>query len=129
MPNAFKLFVKYVDMINRTVGRFAMYLIFLMMGILIFSAISRSVFNVPYIWAAYYLLGGGYTMQNDAHVRMDLLYERWPVKKTCFCRLYHRLLPDFLSWCLILWGMVEYRICSSIWAEKLFFLGTSDGSH
>ncbi len=27
--------------------------------------------------AAYYLLGGGYSMQLKAHVRMDVLYERW----------------------------------------------------
>ncbi len=27
--------------------------------------------------AAYYLLGGGYSMQLDSHVRMDLLYGRW----------------------------------------------------
>lgn len=82
-----------------------MYLIFIMMGILLFAAISRSVFNVPHIWviemaqftmAAYYLLGGGYTMQNDAHVRMDLLYERWPVKRrafadsiTAFCLIFY----------------------------------------
>ena len=105
MPKVFKLYVKYVDAINRTVGRITMYLIFVMMGILIFSAISRSVFNAPYIWviemaqftmATYYLLGGAYTLQNDAHVRMDLLYERWPVKKrafvdsiTAFCLIFY----------------------------------------
>jgi TRAP-type mannitol/chloroaromatic compound transport system permease small subunit len=64
-----------------------------MMGILLFAAISRSVFNVPHIWviemaqftmAAYYLLGGGYSMQQNAHVRMDILYERWPIKKRAF---------------------------------------------
>lgn len=27
--------------------------------------------------AAYYLLGGGYSMQLDSHVRMDLVYSRW----------------------------------------------------
>jgi len=30
--------------------------------------------------AAYYLLGGGYSLQDDSHVRMDLLYERWSDK-------------------------------------------------
>ena len=121
MPKAFKLYVKYVDVINRTVGRFAMYLILLMMGILIFSAVSRSVFNTPYIWviemaqftmAAYYLLGGGYTMQNEAHVRMDLLYERWPVKKRAF-------VDSITAFCLIFylgvlfyggWSSTEYAL-------------------
>ena len=29
-----------------------------------------------FLLAAYYLLGGAYSMQLDAHVRMDLLYSR-----------------------------------------------------
>jgi TRAP-type mannitol/chloroaromatic compound transport system permease small subunit len=80
--------VRYVDGVNRVVGRFAMYLIFVMIGILFYSTISKSFFD-PSLWtlemaqftmAAYYLLGGGYSMQTDSHVRMDLLYERWSDK-------------------------------------------------
>lgn len=86
MPKAIKLYVRYVDAVSYRVGRFAMYLIFAMIGILLFSSISRTAFNVPHIWvvemaqfvmAAYYLLGGGYSMRLDGHVRMDLLYGRW----------------------------------------------------
>ena len=93
MPKPIRLYVHYVEKINRIVGRFAMYLVFMMMGILLFAAISRSLFNVPHIWViemaqftmvAYYLLGGGYTIQQDAHVRMDVFYERWPKKKQAF---------------------------------------------
>lgn len=93
MPKFVKLYIKYIDALNHTVGRIVMYLIFIMMAILLYSALSRTLFNAPLSWAiemaqftmaAYYLLGGGYTLQNDAHVRMDLLYERWPVKKRAF---------------------------------------------
>ncbi|MEX2649968.1 MAG: TRAP transporter small permease subunit [Alphaproteobacteria bacterium] len=89
MPRSIKLYVKYVDTVNRAVGRIAMYLIFAMMGVLLYAAIMRTLFNTPLIWivemaqftlAAYYLLGGGYSMQLDAHVRMDLLYSRWSPK-------------------------------------------------
>jgi len=88
MPNAIKTYVRYVDAVNRVVGRFTMYLIFAMIGILFYSTISKSFFD-PSLWtlemaqftmAAYYLLGGGYSMQTDSHVRMDLLYERWSDK-------------------------------------------------
>jgi TRAP-type mannitol/chloroaromatic compound transport system permease small subunit len=72
--------------VNRVIGRFVMYLIFAMMGVLLLSSGSRTFFGVSHIWvveiaqfllAAYYLLGGGYSMQLDSHVRMDLLYSRW----------------------------------------------------
>ena len=85
MPKAIKIYVRYVDALNRVVGLFAMYMIFAMIGILFYSTISKSFFD-PSLWTlemaqftmvAYYLLGGGYSLQTDSHVRMDLLYERW----------------------------------------------------
>ena len=85
MPKAIRNYVRFVDSINRVIGLFAMYLVFAMIGILFYSAISKTFFN-PSLWTlemaqfvmvAYYLLGGGYSMQIDAHVRMDLLYGRW----------------------------------------------------
>jgi TRAP-type mannitol/chloroaromatic compound transport system permease small subunit len=88
MPEAIKAYVRIVDKTNRLVGRVAMYLIFAMMGILLYSSITKAIF-IPPLWAlemaqftmaAYYLLGGGYSMQLDSHVRMDLLYSRWSIK-------------------------------------------------
>ena len=83
MPSPIKWYVRHVDAFNRWVGRFAMYLIFPMGGILLYSTISRVFFGVPVNWvmemsqfalSAYYLLGGAYSLQIDAHVRMDLFY-------------------------------------------------------
>ncbi|MCP4230160.1 MAG: TRAP transporter small permease subunit, partial [bacterium] len=105
MPKAIKTYVRYVDAITRVVGRFAMYLIFAMMGVLLFSTISRAGFDVPHIWivemaqftmAAYYLLGGGYSMLLDSHVRVDIFYGRWSAKRqglvdsiTVFCLIFY----------------------------------------
>jgi TRAP-type mannitol/chloroaromatic compound transport system permease small subunit len=86
MPGPIKAYVRAIDALNRVVGRFVMYLIFAIMGILLLSSGSRTFLGVSYIWVvemaqflmtAYYLLGGGYSMQLDSHVRMDLLYTRW----------------------------------------------------
>jgi TRAP-type mannitol/chloroaromatic compound transport system permease small subunit len=69
-----------------------MYMIFVMIGLLLFSSVSKSFF-LPTIWtlemaqfamAAYYMLGGAYSMQLDAHVRMDLLYGRWSDRGKAF---------------------------------------------
>ncbi len=85
MPQAIKTYVRYVDGFNRVVGRIAMWLIFVMMGILLWSSVSKTFFN-PSLWTlemaqfvmtAYYLVGGAYSLQLDSHVRMDLLYGRW----------------------------------------------------
>jgi TRAP-type mannitol/chloroaromatic compound transport system permease small subunit len=86
MPKAIRLYVRYVDAVNRAVGRSVMWLVLVMMCILLYAVIARQVFGVSYIWvietsqmllAAYYILGGGYSLQLGTHVRMDLLYSRW----------------------------------------------------
>jgi TRAP-type mannitol/chloroaromatic compound transport system permease small subunit len=111
MPASIIAFVRYVDIVNRTVGRFAMYMIFGMMALLLYSSISKAFF-VPSLWtlemaqfamAAYYMLGGGYSMQLDAHVRMDLAYGSWTTRTrafadsiTAFCLVFYL--------CLLLFG-------------------------
>lgn len=90
MPRAVRLYVRYVDALNRRVGRFAMHLVFALAAVLLYSTLSRLLFGVPVNWAlelsqfllsAYYLLGGAYALQLDAHVRMDLFYGRLPPGK------------------------------------------------
>ena len=90
MPKAIKNFVHAVESTNRFVGKFSMYLVFAMIGILLYEPITRNIFGISSIWAvemaqftmaAYYLLGGGYSMMLKGHVRMDLLYGRWSEKK------------------------------------------------
>ncbi|MDX1297514.1 TRAP transporter small permease subunit [uncultured Pseudomonas sp.] len=85
MPKAIRLFVHAVEALNRVVGRFAMYLIFAILGVLLYSSISKTFFlpaawtleSAQFLMVAYFLLGGAYSMQLDAHVRMDLFYSRW----------------------------------------------------
>jgi TRAP-type mannitol/chloroaromatic compound transport system permease small subunit len=83
MPKFISFYVSVVDYICERVGRFVMYGIFLMMFLLILSFITRNIINFPLMWiiemaqftiTAYYLLGGGYSMLTDDHVRMDLFY-------------------------------------------------------
>ena len=90
MPNAVVKFVRAVDAANKVVGTFAMYLVFMMIAILLYEPIARNIFGKSSIWAvemaqftmaAYYLIGGGFSMILRGHVRMDLLYGRWSEKK------------------------------------------------
>ncbi|MEQ9248069.1 MAG: TRAP transporter small permease subunit, partial [Nitratireductor sp.] len=85
MPNAIRRYVRLIDRTNHYVGLVVMYMIFLMIGILLYSSIMKTV-AIPPLWTlemaqfamvAYYMVGGGWALQNDAHVRMDLIYARW----------------------------------------------------
>ncbi len=81
-------YVRLVDALNRRVGRFVMYLLFVMMAILLWSSISKTFF-LPSLWTlemaqftlvAYYILGGPYSIQLGSNVRMDLFYSGRSVK-------------------------------------------------
>ena len=88
MPRIIRAYVKYVEAVNYRIGRMAMYLIFVLMAVLLWSSISKTFFS-PALWTletaqfimvAYYHLGGPYSMQLNSHVRMDLVYGSWSIK-------------------------------------------------
>ncbi|MGH6926115.1 MAG: TRAP transporter small permease subunit [Propylenella sp.] len=90
MPSAIRAYVRTVDAMNRIVGRFAMYLLFVLAAVLLASTLSRLFTGAAVNWAlemsqfilsAYYLLGGAYALQHDAHVRMDVFYSRLSPQK------------------------------------------------
>ena len=85
MPSIARRYVSVIDAINYRIGRITMYFIFVMIGILLWSSISKTFF-LPSLWTlemaqfamvAYYIFGGPYSIQLNANVRMDLLYGRW----------------------------------------------------
>lgn len=135
MPQFIKFYVRWVDRINRCIGRFAMYFVIVMMAGFLYSAVMRMVFGVYINWmmegaqfllSAYYLLGGGYSMQLDAHVRMDLLYCRWsPRTRACVDIVTIWLVVVFLVF-LLLGGLssTEYALVNdqrnyTAWAPPL----------
>lgn len=85
MPELIRSYVRVVDAINRHIGRLVMLGIFAMVGVLLWSSISKTFF-LPSLWTletaqflmvTYYILGGAYAIQLDANVRMDLFYGEW----------------------------------------------------
>ena len=112
-------FVRIVDRLNYGVGRFAMYLLFVLMAVLMWSSLSK-LGGSPSLWTlevaqfvmvGYYILGGPYSMQQGAHVRMDLLYENWsPRKRAAWDSVTVFALIFYL--CVMLWGAFESTVYS-----------------
>lgn len=89
MPKAIRHYVRLVDRTNEAVGLVAMYSVFLIVGILLYSSVMKAV-SIPPLWTlemaqfamvAYYILGGPYSIQLGSNVRMDLVYARWSAQK------------------------------------------------
>ncbi|WP_371225461.1 TRAP transporter small permease subunit [Roseovarius sp. 2305UL8-3] len=89
MPRAMLAYIRAIDAMNRFIGRIAMYLIFVLVGVLLWSSISKTFFT-PSLWTletaqfvmvAYYVLGGPYSIQLGSNVRMDLFYGGWSLRQ------------------------------------------------
>ncbi|NJM92497.1 MAG: TRAP transporter small permease subunit [Rhodospirillaceae bacterium] len=105
MPSLIRSYVRFTDRISDYVGYLAAALIFVMGATLMFDAFTRNVINMPVHWAveltqftlaAYYFMGGAFTLKNNSHVRMDLFYsslsERWKAKinlATAICLIFY----------------------------------------
>ena len=95
MTGFMRKYVAIVDQVNYRVGRFIMYGIFVMMGILLWSTFTKVGSDLgldinPSLWTlemaqfamvGYYILGGPYAIQLGSNVRMDLIYGNWSDRK------------------------------------------------
>ncbi|QPM92153.1 TRAP transporter small permease subunit [Pseudooceanicola algae] len=79
---ALRGYIRWIDGMNWLIGRITMFGLFILMGILLWSSVSKTFF-LPSLWTletaqfvmvAYYILGGPYSIQLGSNVRMDLIY-------------------------------------------------------
>ncbi|WP_022949213.1 TRAP transporter small permease subunit [Methylohalobius crimeensis] len=118
-------FVRTVDGLNEWLGRAVAWLALGMVMVTFLVVILRYGFDlgwialqesVVYMHAVLFLLGAGYTLKHDAHVRVDILYQRMGAKG--------RAWVDFLgAWLLlvpvcvfIFWSAWDYVAAS--WAIR-----------
>lgn len=125
MPNWIKTYVKAVDALNYRVGRLSMYLLFVLMGVLLWSSITNvlrqnaiwTLETAQFVMVAYYMLGGPYSLQLDSNVRMDLLYHRWSDRTKAWVDAFSVFALLFYLG-VLLYGAVESTIYSLDYAER-----------
>ncbi|WP_375262813.1 TRAP transporter small permease subunit [Palleronia sp.] len=109
-----RAYVAVVDRMNYGLGRVVMFGIFALMGVLMWSTISKVFFN-PSLWTlemaqfvmvAYFVLGGPYAVQMGSHVRMDLIYGALkPRRKAMLDAATVFILIVYLG--ILLWGGID----------------------
>jgi TRAP-type mannitol/chloroaromatic compound transport system permease small subunit len=111
-------FFRLINGLNRWLGSALGFLLLPMMGIICFEVVSRYFFNRPTIWAMdvstyvlciYTLLGGGFTLLRASHVKVDILYGRFPPRTKgiidCLTSFFFFIFTVVLIW----WGWEMFR--------------------
>ena len=93
--------VAAIDRLNELIGRWIAWLTLFMVLVTVVIVVLRYGFNIGFIWmqesvrfmyAAVFLLGAGYTLKHDGHVRVDMLYERMGLQRRAWVDLLGTLL-------------------------------------
>ena len=131
-------YVRIVDAVNYRIGRVMMWGLFVMMGILLWSSISKTFF-LPSLWTlemaqfamvTYYIIGGPYSIQLGSNVRMDLFYHNWsPRRKAWFDACTVLLLILYLG-VLLYGGLGSTAYSLGYWGDEpvSYFTGLLTGS-
>lgn len=135
MSSVIRSYVRFMDGLSGFIGAFAMYLIYVMIGVLLFDVISDKGFGFVQNWtvemaqftlAAFYFLAGPMTLRDEDHVRLDLIYDKLSSRgKARVDAVTIWVVIFFLA--ILLWGGIsslQYSIQTnqrlpSLWAPSL----------
>lgn len=87
---AFRTTVRVIDMISDWSGRATAWLIVPMTIAVTWEVTARHFFRAPTIWAfdvtymlygTHFMLGTAYTLMRVGHVRTDMLYQNWSIRR------------------------------------------------
>ena len=102
-----------------------MYGLFVIFGVLLWSSISKTFF-LPSLWTleiaqfamvVYYILGGPFSLQIGANVRMDLFYGGWTDRKKAWFDAFSILLLIFYLG-VLLYGAIDSTTYSLQYNER-----------
>jgi len=101
-----------IDALNERAGRFAMWLVLAAVLLSAGNALFRYGLNMSsnawleiqwYLFSAIFLLGAGYTLKHNGHVRIDILYGRFSARARAWIDLVGGLLFLLPTAVLIAW--------------------------
>lgn len=119
--------ISILDKINRWAGAIAGWSCFLLVLLICIDVLMRYLLGFTLIWiieveiylfAAIFLLGSGYALQKDKHVRVDVFYSKWTDRQQAWVDLIGHFLL-LLPWAIVIaWVGYNYGYMSFLIGEK-----------
>ena len=112
--------LRIIDSISEWSGKSCSFLVYAGILMLVFEVVARYFFDSPTVWAhgysqrlfgSYFVLVGAYTLLQDGHVRIDIIYQRFSLRKRAFFDLLNYLM-------LLIWSFVLIKEGSSFFASS-----------
>ncbi len=94
--NVLKTFMRWIDGLNEWIGRGVAWVTLALVLVIFVDVVMRYLFNTSYVftqeleWHLFgfiFLIGAGYTLLHDGHVRVDIIYQRLGFKGQAWINL------------------------------------------
>jgi len=111
--------INFLESINNGIGRIVCWFGLMMLLLQFFNVVLRYVFGMNYIFlnegvlylhATLFMLGAGYTLMVDKHVRVDIFYSKLSVRNRALVDLFGHLiflLPSMVILFIYTWPTVK----------------------
>lgn len=106
-----------IDALNERVGRFVSWITALLVLVVFGDVVMRYLLNISFVftqeleWHLFgfiFLVGAGYTLLNDGHVRVDIIYQRLGAKGQAWINLLGCMLFLFPGVILIFYTSLDF---------------------
>ena len=117
-----------IDAVSVWVGKAFAWMIFPMVGSLVYEVFARYLFSSPTVWAtdmtfmlygSFFMLGAAYTLQRQGHIRTDFFYRLWSVRRQGLIDALLYLFCFFPGIGIFLWIGWDYAYDSCMRAERI----------
>jgi len=136
-------YLRWIGVVSEYAGRFASYLIMVLIVVVCYDVLMRYLFNRPTVWAfdaalhlysIAFLVGGAWVLKMKAHIKVDVLYNLLPPRARAminllfyiflFFPLCYFLLRDGAEYAYTSFKMAEVSRTSPlhepVWPQKMF---------
>jgi len=123
MKRLLETIIHFADTINEAMGRLASWFTLALVLLVCFDVIRRGLIDDTEAWimelewhffALIFLLGAGYALKHDRHVRVDLFYANFSERNKAWVNLIGTLV-FLLPWCLII-GVMSFQYAAGSFA-------------
>src|SRR6266542_3870040 len=114
---ALRNIARKIDALDERFGRFVSWIMLFMVLVVFTDVVLRYAFRTSTVWlqelewhlfGITYMLGAGYTMLYDEHVRVDILYSGWSRRKKAWSDFILYLVFFYPSAIMIVWTTIPF---------------------
>jgi TRAP-type mannitol/chloroaromatic compound transport system permease small subunit len=117
MGKALRQIARKIDALEERFGKAVSWVMLFMVVVVFTDVVLRYAFRTSTVWlqelewhlfGVVYMLGAGYTMLWDEHVRVDIVYSRWSARKKAWADFILYVVFFYPSAIMVIWTTIPF---------------------